>query len=81
MTPKFKIGDKVKVIKQGRGCRCLEIGKIVTIEKIGNYESEIGYVVNPKIGNSLTGGYKGFIGESSFELKQRKISLKKILKR
>ena len=72
MSPKFKVGDKIEVIECYRGCGRTAIGKIVTIVEIGTYIDEIGYRVFPKIGNSETGHYNGFIGKSSFKLYKAK---------
>ena len=69
---KFKIGDKVKVIKGGHGILLTRKGKIFTITNIGIYtgilDNEPGYVIDPPKGNSKTGDYDFMIGESSFEL-------------
>lgn len=65
---KFKVGDKVKIIKTGCGFPPAEVGNIVTITAIGIYNSDIGYKVNPKLGNTLSGMFDGFNGQSSFEL-------------
>jgi len=66
---KFKVGDKVRVIKSGSGCALEEIGTEVIITELGQYAHQgDGYRVNPPIGNSKSGTYGGFIGEESFEL-------------
>lgn len=80
---KFKCGDKVKVIKPGRGLASVYLGKIVTIVgiKLQGYggAKEHGYIIEPKIGNcanmedprKIKYGYD-CIGQSSFELVERK---------
>lgn len=62
----FNIGDLVEVIKRGSGCS--EMGTRVTITEMGDYVGDPGYKVDPPIGNTLSGNYNGFIGESSFRL-------------
>jgi len=67
---RFRIGQKVKVIKNGHGCAYNEVGRIVTITKLGAYNlhgGEKGYRVDPAIGNTLNHQYDGFIGETSFK--------------
>ena len=70
----FKIGDRVKVTDSGMGCAGESIGVFVRITAIGSYDGDIGYRVEPAIGNSKTyeddieDGYDGFIGQDSFEL-------------
>lgn len=76
MEAKFKIGDKVKVIHFGSGVSSDDFNKIVTITKIGNYGSQIGYQVCPAIGNTRSKFCGGFIGESSFELAYPFVELK-----
>ena len=69
MEHKFKIGDKVEVIKGGCGCPLDNIEKLVKITDLGEYTDRgRGYIVSPAIGNSKTGTYDGFIGEESFKL-------------
>lgn len=69
---KFKIGDLVQIIISGRGTPPEDRSKKVKITEIGIYKGnnpeEVGYKIYPKLGNSLTGKYEGFIGESSFKL-------------
>ena len=65
---KFKVGQFVKVIKSGYGCRSEEVRKTVKIIEQGIYSDGNGYKVEPARGNSRTGSYEGFIGEESFEL-------------
>jgi len=65
----FKVNDRVKIIESRRGASPEDIGKTTTIVEIGKYFDEIGYKIdNPKLGNSDTGQFNGFIGESSFKL-------------
>ena len=69
-APKFKIGDRVKVVDHGRGCSRDDCGKVVTITEIGRYNgvsTQNGYKVSPPIGNTRTGSFNGFIGELSFK--------------
>jgi len=69
MEYKFKIGDKVKVIRSGYGCASHEVGTEVEIIEYGFYTgNQNGYKVSPAIGNTKDGVYDGFIGENSFEL-------------
>lgn len=65
---KFKIGDRVKVVKHG--CGTSELGMIVTIAELGQYHGSNGYKTSPPIGNTLSGYADGFIGEESFELEK-----------
>lgn len=68
---KFKIGDVVKVIYARSGTPPEDMGKIVTITKLGIYgiqNENPGYQVHPPIGNSFSGQFDGFIGERTFEL-------------
>lgn len=68
---KFKVGDVVIVKEFGSGVAAKDQKRIVRITKLGEYLSKNGYKVEPKIGNSLTGEYKGFIGENTFRLVNR----------
>ena len=68
MNHKFKVGDTVEVKHSGWGCAPNEIGTVVTITHIGDYDGDPGYKVTPEIGNTKTGGFDGFIGEESFKL-------------
>lgn len=68
---KFNIGDRVKIIKPGRGCSPSDIGKEVNIVRLGTYSLRFatnGYIVNPPIGNSKSGSYGRMIEERTFEL-------------
>ena len=65
---KFNVGDFVQVITTGCGCGDLERDRIVQIKQLGLYDDSPGYIVSPKIGNSESGAYSGFIGEESFKL-------------
>ena len=66
---KFKVGDKVKIIKNGGGFPTEDVGKIVKIVKCGVYCGGSGYKVEPKLGNSRRDdSYNGMNGESSLEL-------------
>ena len=65
---KFKVGDRVKVVKSGSGVHTVEVGSVVEIVELGKYSSRPGYVVNPPIGNSLSGHFESMIGENSFIL-------------
>lgn len=68
---KFKVGDCVKVVNSGSGCGDRDKGQTVRIveAKVRGYSSlQDGYKVYPPIGNTLTGLYGGWIGESTFEL-------------
>lgn len=69
---KFKVGDKVKIVKNGSGCGPEAINEIVTIAERGIYgkNSIPGYQILEKIPhtNATTGIYGGYIAESSFEL-------------
>jgi len=72
MEYKFKIGDKVRIVKGGSGCHPeVDVNKITYISEYGNYGEHPGYKVEPKFGNSKTGAMKGFIDECSFELETR----------
>lgn len=69
---KFEIGDRVIIISGGMGAPKSTEGRIVTITDKGYYkrhegDTSLGYKITPRIGNSLTGSYGGFIGENSFE--------------
>lgn len=68
MNYKFEIGDIVKVVFTGSGCGPKYLNDIVTIIDRGVYGTNPGYKVHPAIGNTLSGDYKGFIGEETFEL-------------
>jgi hypothetical protein len=72
MNYKFKIGQKVKVIKSGAGIGYRDTGKICTITGFGIYEghsfNKPGYTIKEKIGNARTGDYDGMIAEETFEL-------------
>ncbi len=75
MKYKFKIGDKVEIIRGGSGFNPSERGKIATITKLGIYEigaamNEPGYLIEEKYkGNpTMTNSYNGYVGESSFKL-------------
>ena len=68
MNYKYKIGDKVKVITGGNGCSPDEKGEIATIIKLGVYFHGPGYVVDPPIGNCVTGTHDKMIGEHTFKL-------------
>lgn len=65
---KFKVGDSVKIVKDGYGIGRDCLGRIVTITELGEYFNENGYKISPAIGNSESSIYKGFNGEGSFEL-------------
>lgn len=66
---KFKVGDKVKIIKDGGGFGTEDLGKIVTITNLGMYSiTSNGYKVDPKLGNTKENSFGGFNRESSFEL-------------
>lgn len=77
---KFKVGDKVKVVKLGYGLYRESMGKIVTITEQGIYNITgeiLGYRIEPKLeGNPTNGSFNGFVGESSFELYQQNEELK-----
>ena len=62
---KFNVGDKVKVVVAGYGIGHGDVSKDVSIVEVGRYCSEVGYRVDPPLGNSKHGG---FSGERSFEL-------------
>lgn len=73
--PKFKVGDKVRVVESGSGFSysTAESGEVVvTISKVGRYLDRTGYQVEGKgseKGNQKSNPkYKGFNGEDSFEL-------------
>jgi len=75
MKYKFKIGDKVEIIKGGSGFYPSQIGKIATITELGTYNIgpaiyEPGYLIKEKYtGNpTLKNSYNGYVGESSFKL-------------
>jgi len=76
MEHKFKVGDKVKIIKTGSGCFTDTKGTVVTITEIGNYSGKPGYKIdNTEIStNTKSGSYNGFIGEVSFELVEKSIT-------
>lgn len=67
MIHKFKVGDRVKVVKHGSGVGSEDVGTIVSITDCGRYSTQPGYKVFPKIGNSATNLYSGYCGEISFE--------------
>lgn len=74
---RFKVGDRVTIVKSGSGVGPKDEGKIVTITEIGEYGSfspESGYKISPALGNTLSGDYDGFIGEDSFEFYLETIS-------
>lgn len=77
MSYLFDIGDQVKIIKSGSGCHPNTLGVIVTITELGKYaySGENGYKIdNLDIDtNTKSNNYNGFIGESSFELYNKKI--------
>jgi hypothetical protein len=87
MKHKFKVGDKVKVVRCGHGIPSLDMGKIVTISHLMAIDynlDEPAYWIEEKIGNCNTPyterGYG--IGETSFELVKEieSISLEEYLK-
>lgn len=65
---KFKVGDKVKVIRSSYGCAPKEVNKEVEITERGDYIGDPGYKVSPAIGNTADRQFGGFIGEKSFKL-------------
>ena len=68
-THKFKVGDRVRVVRHGIGCSMDEMHKEVTITELGTYiTGGDGYKVDPPTGNMLISAYGGMIGEQSFEL-------------
>lgn len=79
---KFKVGDKVKVVKFDYGLypEKENMGKIVTIAEQGIYNIAgeiLGYRIEPKLeGNPTNGSFNGFVGESSFELYEQNEELK-----
>ncbi len=80
---KFKIGDLVKVVRSGSGCGFDDVGVEVVITELGNYGSTSnlhGYKVSLEIGNTKTGEFGGFIGESSFELVYSSLPVNKPIK-
>lgn len=77
MKHRFDIGDEVIVVQRGSGCAGQELNKIVKITEKGNYGQRNGYKVKPKIGNSFTSKFNGFIGENSFKLVKKDNSLPK----
>ena len=82
MVYKFNVGDKVKMITPGMGAGRDEIDREVTIKDIGQYPREHnimgpGYIVDPPIGNSLSGYFNGMIDERSFTLVEPIIKLQK----
>lgn len=68
MENKFKVGDVVKCIKGGSGLGRVWINEVFIITELGRYSSNPGVKIDPPEGNTKTGQYNGFIGESSFEL-------------
>lgn len=66
---KFKVGDRVKIVRAGYGCNVDFKDKIVTIVESSSirYSGRAGYKVSPAIGNTKSGAHDGFIGEESFE--------------
>ena len=82
MNHKFTIGDKVKIINPGSGCHPNTTGLIVTITELGEYGDDLGYKIDDLTihTNCKTGDFKGFIGESSFELVEKKEINKQIKK-
>lgn len=70
MNYKYKVGDKVKIIKSGSGYADECVGQIVEILELGHYVG-LGYRTTiPEKGdsNAETGGYNGMAGEDSFKL-------------
>jgi len=69
MNYKFKIGDKVKVVKGKFGCHPDDIGEITYIAGYGTYEIEPAYLIDPPLhGNAQRGFMDGMAAEKSFEL-------------
>ena len=71
MKYKYKIGDKVKIIKSGDGYNPAAIGCVVEILKLGVYCGKKGYQTTiPSRGNSNAedGDFNYMAGERSFEL-------------
>lgn len=70
MKYKFKIGDKVKIVKSGYGCSPSSVTHKVIITELGKYLDRPGYKIdNLEIDtNSKNNRYQGFIDEQSFEL-------------
>jgi MoxR-like ATPase len=85
---KFKVGDKVKVVKGGYGVSPDDINTETTIVEKGYYGSNPGYRVDfPALGNSRmiaasssSSMFDGMIGEVSFELVTQPIQQSTITK-
>lgn len=68
VTPRFSLGEEIKVVRTGRGVGSIDVGTTVKVSKVGVYNNTMpGYQVSPAIGNTLTGNYNGYIGEDSFD--------------
>lgn len=71
---KFQVGGVVEVINSGSGIGRDYKGKLFTITEIGRYCDEVGYKIDPPAGNTKSGDYSGFIGESSFRFAEKRDS-------
>jgi hypothetical protein len=49
---KFKVGQKVKIVKGGYGVNPNEVGKITTILKLGKYGKNPGYLISDDINSN-----------------------------
>jgi hypothetical protein len=49
---KFKVGQKVKIVKGGHGVNPNEVGKITTILKLGKYGKNPGYLISDDINSN-----------------------------
>jgi hypothetical protein len=67
---KFKKGDIVLVVQSGAGTSPADTNRIVTIvsQPQEYFGDELGYVIDPPLGNCKDGNYGGVVGETSFEL-------------
>lgn len=68
---KFKIGDKVEIVKSGYGCGTESKGEVVTILELGTYSGKPAYRITTDhkgITNSKDGLFGGMCLEESFEL-------------
>ena len=74
---KYEVGDLVVGVRSGSGMNSKDFETQVRIVERGKYsggrgqQAQPGYKVKPRIGNSRSGEYGGFIGENSFELLQK----------
>ena len=82
-TYKFKVGDKVSIIRSGDGCGSKHMGMETTITELGKYCGLNGYRISDGFGNAKRNSdgtyekptYDGFIGETTFKLLDRKSAM------